>query len=297
MKLAPNCVVSLRTKSEEKLPLDNILLFLLFEIARIAIISSIWLHFLVKTPNTETPNTGAPKGQHSEGRKLRKVMTPVTQAWDRIFYHTAVVSCHTDISYRTDTSYKTDIFCLDIIYSHYNNTPSWHHIPSCWYHAMLLYCVVPYHIISFHIIWYGYFNCWYNIIHIYRSHGNNLRYQNWYYLGIKRLPLNWKFLNLLLRLECNYTSIPLHSSKYLSSQECYFRLLTVVWLLSVLTLQCFDHSVFLSITHYRPSTPLFGKIGHEMFKSIFLWFMQGLKMSINKDLRNMYSQVCKAIIF
>ena len=92
-------------------------------------------------------------------------------------------------------------------------------------------------VVSYHIIWYGYFNCWYNIIHIYRSHGNNLRYQNWYYLGIKRLPLNWKFLNLLLRLECNYTSIPLNSSKYLSSQECYFRLLTVVWLLSVLTLQ------------------------------------------------------------
>ena len=113
----------------------------------VAIISSIWLHFLVKTPNTEISNTGAPKDQHSEGWKHRKVMTPVTQAWDRILYHTVVVSCHTDISYRTDTSYNTDIFSLDIIYSHYNNTPSWHHIPSCWYHSMLLYCVVSYHMI------------------------------------------------------------------------------------------------------------------------------------------------------
>ena len=34
MKLELNCVVSLRPKSEEKLPLDNIILFLLFEIAR-----------------------------------------------------------------------------------------------------------------------------------------------------------------------------------------------------------------------------------------------------------------------
>ena len=33
MKLELICVVSLRTKSEEKLPLDNILLFLSFEIA------------------------------------------------------------------------------------------------------------------------------------------------------------------------------------------------------------------------------------------------------------------------
>ena len=34
MKLALKCVVSLRTKNEEKLPHDNIPLFLLFEIAR-----------------------------------------------------------------------------------------------------------------------------------------------------------------------------------------------------------------------------------------------------------------------
>ena len=38
----------------------------------VAILSSIWLHFLVKTPNTETPNTKTPKGQHSEGLKTPK---------------------------------------------------------------------------------------------------------------------------------------------------------------------------------------------------------------------------------
>ena len=187
----------------------------------VAIISSTWLYFLVKTPNTGTPNTGAPKGQHTEGSKHRKVMIAVTQAWDRIFYYTAVVSCHTDISYRTDTSYNTDIFCLDIIYSHYNNTPS---------------CGIISYDTDISIAD--------TISYIYRIHGNNLRYQNLYYLWIKRLPLSWKFLNLLLSLDCNYTSMPLHSRKYLSSQECYFRLLTVVWLLSVLTLQCFDHSGF-----------------------------------------------------
>ena len=43
---------------------------------------------------------------------------------------------------------------------------------------------------------------------------------------------------------------------------------------SVLTLQCFDPSMFwpfnfLPITHYRPSTSLFGKIGYEIFYSNF----------------------------
>ena len=113
----------------------------------VAMISLIWLHCLVKTPNAETLNTGAPKDRHTEGSKHRKVMIPATQAWDGILYHTAVMSCHTDVSYRSDTSYNADIYCLDIIYSHYNNTPSWHHIPSCWYHAMLIYCVVSYHMI------------------------------------------------------------------------------------------------------------------------------------------------------
>ena len=59
MKLALNYVVSLRIKSDEKLPLDKILLFCCSK-SLVAIISSIWLHYLLKTPNTETSNTGAP---------------------------------------------------------------------------------------------------------------------------------------------------------------------------------------------------------------------------------------------
>ena len=102
----------------------------------VAIISSIWLHFLMKTPNTETPNTGAPKGQHSEGWKHRKVMTPVIQAWDGTLYHTAVVSCHTDISYRTDTSYNTDIL-------------SWYHILSLQPYTIL--ASYPIMLISCHV--------------------------------------------------------------------------------------------------------------------------------------------------
>ena len=102
-----------------------------------------------------------------------------------------------------------------------------------------------------------------------RSHGENLRYQNQYYVGTKRMPLNWKFLNWLLSLECNYTSIPLHSSRYFSSQKCYCRLLAVVWPFSDLTLQCFDPSSFSPVTQYRPSTPRFEKIGYEIFMAFF----------------------------
>ena len=133
-----------------------------FSKSLVAIISSIWLHCLVKNPNAETPNTGAPKGQHTEGSKHRKVVIPATQVWDRILYHTAVASCHTDI-YRTDTSYNTDISCLDIIYSRYNNRPSWHHIPANGQHADIMSC---WYIVWYHIIQYGYVNCRYNIIHI-----------------------------------------------------------------------------------------------------------------------------------
>ena len=144
MKLELNCVVSLRLKSEEKLPLDNILLFLFFEIARSY---DLFNMTALSGENPKRRNTEAPKSQHTEGSKHQKFMIPATQAWDGILYHTAVVSCHTDISYRSDTSYNTDIYCLDIIYSYYNDTPPWHHIPSCWYHVMLIYWVVSYHMI------------------------------------------------------------------------------------------------------------------------------------------------------
>ena len=103
MKLELNTVVSLRPKSEEKLPLDNILVFLLFEIARSYDLFNMTAVSAVKTPNAKIPNTRAPKGQHTEGSKHQKVMIPATLAWDGILYHTAVVSCHTDISYRSYT--------------------------------------------------------------------------------------------------------------------------------------------------------------------------------------------------
>ena len=113
-----------------------------------------------------------------------------------------------------------------------------------------------------------------------------------YYVGTKRLPLNWKLLNLLLSLKCNSTSIPLHSS------ICLHKNVTFV------CLRRFDHSVFwpfnvwpfsfLPVTNYRPTTPLFGKIGYEMFHGNFLWVMQGLKMRTKKDFWNMHSQICKS---
>ena len=76
MKLELNCVVSLRTKSGEKLPIDNILLFLLFEIARTY---NLFNMTALSGENPKRRNTGAPKGQHTEGSKHRKVTIPATQ--------------------------------------------------------------------------------------------------------------------------------------------------------------------------------------------------------------------------
>ena len=180
--LALKCVIALRTKTEEKLPLDNIALFWLFEIARSYNLFNMTALSGQKNPNAETPNTGAPKGHHTEGSKHRKVILPVTQVWDRMTYHTAVMSCHTDISYHCCRVmlywYIALMHHIMLIYlvlisyslimiiyhpgiiSHHANITSW------WY------------IVWYHIIQYWYFNFWYNIIRIYRSHGNNLRYQN-----------------------------------------------------------------------------------------------------------------------
>ena len=190
--------------------------------------------FSCENPKHRIPEhrrTNTPKGENTEKSRyqLPKLETE---------YYIILLSCHVKLIYHIALIHHIILIYFVLISTLITII---HHPGIISHHADIMPCC---YILWYHIIWYGYFNCRYNIIHIYRSHGNNLRYQNWYYLGIKRLPLNWKFLNLLLRLECNCTSIPLHSSKYLSSQECYFRLLTVVWLLSVLTLQCFDHSVF-----------------------------------------------------
>ena len=123
----------------------------------VAIISSIWPHCLVKTPNAETSNTGAPKGQHTEGSKHRKVMIPVNQVWDRILYHTAVVSCHTDISYHCWCHVILLIYHIVLIHhtiliylvliSFTLITIIHHYIPSCCYHVMLIYLWYHNHII------------------------------------------------------------------------------------------------------------------------------------------------------
>ena len=167
--------------------------------------------------------------------RLKCACSPATPTCGTCSRRTSGVSCHVILIYHIALIHHMILIYFVLI--SYILITIIHYPGIISHHADIMLCC---YIMWYHIIWYGYFNCWYNIIHIYRSHGNNLRYINWYYLGIKRLPLNWKFLNLLLRLECNYTSIPLHSSKYLSSQECYFRLLTVVfWPFNVLTIQFF----------------------------------------------------------
>ena len=70
MKLAPNCVVSLRTKSEKKLHLDNILLFLLFEIART------YNLFNMTAFSCENPKHRNTEYRSTEGPTLRRVKTP-----------------------------------------------------------------------------------------------------------------------------------------------------------------------------------------------------------------------------
>ena len=89
------------------------------------------------------------------------------------------------------------------------------------------------------------------------------------------MPLNWKFLNMLLSLECNYTyTATLKKVFVFAGMSLSFAYGGLT--LNVLTLQCFHPSMFWP------------------FHCNFLWFMQGLKMRIKKGLWDMYSQVCKS---
>ena len=71
MKLELNCVDSLRPKSEEKLPLDNILLFLLFEMARSY---DLFNMTALSGENPKRRNTEYP--EYTEGPTHRRVKTP-----------------------------------------------------------------------------------------------------------------------------------------------------------------------------------------------------------------------------
>ena len=70
MKLELICVVSLRTKSEEKLPLDNILLFLSFEIA------CSYDLFNMTALSGENPKRRNPEHRGTEGPTHRWIKTP-----------------------------------------------------------------------------------------------------------------------------------------------------------------------------------------------------------------------------
>ena len=70
MKLVLKCVVSLRAKSEEKLPLDNISLFLLFEIARS------YNLFNMTSLSGQNPKRRNTEHRGTEGRTHRRVKTP-----------------------------------------------------------------------------------------------------------------------------------------------------------------------------------------------------------------------------
>ena len=203
--------------------------FLLFEIARSYLYNLFNMTaFFCENPKHRIPEhrrANTPKGENTDKswHQLPKLETEC---------YIILLSCHVILIYHIALIHH--IILIYFVLISYTLITIIHHPGIISHHADIMAC---WYIVWYHIIWYGCFNCWYNIIHLYPSHGNNLRYQNWYYLGIKRLPLNWTCY-------WDYTSIPLHSRKYLSSQEFYFRLRTVVWLLNVVTLQCFDHSVF-----------------------------------------------------
>ena len=113
----------------------------------VAMISSKWLHYLRGKPQTSKHRTpghrraNTPKGQNTEKSwyQLPKLETE---------YYIILLSCHGIlINHIALIHHIILIYIVLIVYSHYNNTPSWHHIPSYWYHAMLIYCVVSYHMI------------------------------------------------------------------------------------------------------------------------------------------------------
>ena len=159
MKLAPNCVVSLRTKSEEKLPLDNILLFLLFEIARSYNLFNMTA-FSCENPKHRIPEhrwTNTPKGENTEKswHQLPKLETE---------YYIILLSCHVILIYHIALIHH--IILIYFVLISYTLITIIHHPGIISHHADIIPCC---HIVLYHIIWYGYFNCWYNIIYIYIS--------------------------------------------------------------------------------------------------------------------------------
>ena len=212
--------------------------------------------FFCENPKHRIPEhrrANTPKGENTDKswHQLPKLETE---------YYIILLSCHVILIYHIALIHH--IILIYFVLISYTLITIIHHPGIISHHADIMSC---WYIVWYHIIWYGCFNCWYNIIHLYRSHGNNLRYQNWYYLGIKRLPLNWKFLNLLLRLHIHTATL---------KKVFVFARILLSFAYCGVTSECCDPSMFwpfsfLSVTHYRPSAPLFGKIGHEMFNSIF----------------------------
>ena len=134
----------------------------------VAIISSVWLHFLVKTPKHRIPEhrrTNTPKGENTEKswHQLPKLETE---------FYIILLSCHVILTYHIALIHH--IILIYFVSISYTLITIIHNPGIISHHAD----IIPYcYIVLYHNIWYGYFDCWYNIIHIYRSHGNNLRYQ------------------------------------------------------------------------------------------------------------------------
>ena len=121
MKLELNCVVSIRPKSEEKLPLDNILLLLLFEIARSYDLLN------MTALSGENPKRRNTEHQGTEGPTHRRVKTPKSH----------------DTSYPSLRRNIISYCCLVMSY--------WY-IISLWYIIKYWYILSWYHILS--LQWY-----------------------------------------------------------------------------------------------------------------------------------------------
>ena len=160
MMLAPNCVVSLRTKSEEKLTLNNIILFLLFEIARS------YNLFNMTAFSCENPKHRNTEYRSTEGPTLRRVEN-TEKSWYQLpkletEYYIILLSCHVILIYHIALIHH--IILIYFVLISYTLITIIHYPGIISHHADNMPCC---YIVWYHIIWYGYFNCWYNIIYIY----------------------------------------------------------------------------------------------------------------------------------
>ena len=136
--------MSFRTKSEEKLPLDNILLFLLFEIARSYNLFNMTA-FSCENPkhrNTEYRSTEEPTLRRVENTEKSWYQLPKLETE----YYIILLSCHVILIYHIALIHH--IILIYFVLISYTLITIIHYPGIISHHAdIMLYCVVTYHMI------------------------------------------------------------------------------------------------------------------------------------------------------